>query len=294
MSGADFERLAASQEFAKFSAILARLAGVPMSLHSPEGEIRQMPSCGMNNPVCKALRSSSRGLALCSACDRKKHRQAADQGKALLYRCHAGFLDMTIPIFAQGRHIASISSGQILPEPPSEESLRKIAKRFPWLGVDDGKSLKAWLKAPSMPREKASLVMSLLETFAGQLCESLRRIQELENKLEREELRKAKDYIAKRFRDPELSLAEVARHAGLSPAHFSHLFKKTLGEAFARHVQRLRVEAAKRLLTQTEKSISEICFACGFNSLAHFIRVFRAFERMPPTRFRETALGKTD
>ena len=62
--------------------------------------------------------------------------------------------------------------------------------------------------------------MTMLELFARQLCESLRHIRELEEKLEKEEIRKAKEYIHEKFSDPLLCLADVAEHVGFSKAHF--------------------------------------------------------------------------
>ena len=133
-------------------------------------------------------------------------------------------------------------------------------------------------------------MMGLLGIFAVQLCESLRRIRELESRLERTEIRKAKDYVGQHFANPNLGLSETAAFAGLSSAYFSHMFKQSTGMPFTRYVQRARIEAAKRLLSRTEKSASEICFTCGFNSQANFIRVFSALEKMTPSRFKTLTL----
>ena len=294
MNDTDFDRLAASKEFADFSAILTKLTGVQMSLHSPEGKIMQLRYGRMNNVVCNALRSSTKGLALCSACDMTHHKMSVERGAPLLYRCHAGFLDMTIPLFVEGRHVASISSGQLLTEPPDAKSLARLAKRFPWLDLNSGKVRKAWASVPSMPLAKAKLVMKLLETFSVQLCEKLRKIEALESMLERDELRKAKEFLAGNFSNPDIALPEVAKYAGFSAAHFSHFFKKSQGEPFAHYVRRIRIENACRLLEGTEKSVSEICFACGFNSLSDFIRVFHLLMKTSPKRFRDSRLHGND
>ena len=283
---ADFESLAALPEFSRFSEILTRLTGVAMSLQSPEGEIRIRYGDGMQNPLCRMIRTSKIGSVRCTACDIGHSQKAGERGKAILYKCHSGFLDMIIPIFVRGVHVASISSGQILPEPPSEEALAKLKTRLAYLKLGDDTVSRAYWAAPYMPKEKVKHMVGLLETFAVQLCESLSKIRELESRLERNELHKAKEYVAKHFTNTNLGLVETATYAGLSPAHFSHVFKQSAGVSFTRYVQRVRVEEAKQLLRNSEKTITEICFSCGFNSAAHFIRVFRSLEHTTPSGFK--------
>ncbi len=281
-----FEHLAASPDFTRFSEVLADLAGIAMTLLSPEGEFHIPFGDGHKNRVCRLIRTTEAGVARCNACDLRNNRKAGRLGKPLLYRCHAGFYDINLPIFVQGKHVASISSGQILPERPSQEGLARMCRRLAWLKAKPAELQRAYWSAPFLPKEKIRCVMRLLEIFSVQLCESLHRIRDLESRLERAEIRKAKEYVAERFTDPDLGLVAAAAHAGLSPAHFSHLFRQETGVAFTRHVQRVRLEEAKRLLRASERSVSEICFACGFNSLPHFIRVFRTHERTTPGRFR--------
>ncbi len=283
---ADFERLAGLPEFSRFSAILTRLMGVPMSLHSPSSDLRITYGGEVRNPLCRIIRSTEIGAKRCTVCDSGHSRLAGVRRKALLYKCHAGFFDMIIPIFVRGVHVANILSGQILAEPSSEDGFAKIKKRLVWLSSDDTTLRSAYFSASYMPKEKVKHMMGLLEIFAVQLCESLRRIHELESRLERAEIRKAKAYVEAHFSDPNLGLVETAIFAGLSPAHFSHVFKQNTGTPFTRHVQRVRLEEAKRQLRYSDKTISEICFACGFNSQANFIRVFRTLEQMPPSLFK--------
>jgi transcriptional regulator GlxA family with amidase domain len=87
------------------------------------------------------------------------------------------------------------------------------------------------------------------------------------------------------FRE-QLTVAEVAREVRLSPDHFSTLFRRATGRTLVAYVQQRRVEEAKVLLTATRKSITEICLACGFNSLTHFNRVFRRWTSKSPRQYR--------
>ncbi len=59
------------------------------------------------------------------------------------------------------------------------------------------------------------------------------------------------------------------------------------GVTFTRYVQCRRIEEAKRLLAQTDRTITDICCVCGFNSLTHFNRVFRRGTSGSPTDYRQ-------
>ncbi|MFA6568581.1 MAG: PocR ligand-binding domain-containing protein [Victivallales bacterium] len=284
----DFEHLAESDKFVEFTRLLMKLTGLAMALNSPEGIIRGASgSLKGGNPLCLLIRGSSEGLRRCTNCDRRYHKKAVQNSKPQLYTCHAGFLDMAVPIFVQGRHIATISSGQVLPEPPRETGFKHLLKSISWLDCPESVLRRAYFASPYLPREKIRCVMELLELFAWQLCDSLQKIRELEAKLDRDEIRRAKEFIAERFHDPSLGLSDVAAHVGLSTAHFSHIFKQETGMAFVRAVQAKRVTEAKKLMKNTSKSITEICFPCGFNSVTNFNRVFRHVEHCSPRQFRK-------
>lgn len=237
--------------------------------------------------MCSVIRADRVGLRRCTACDRRHHSRVAASRKAQRYVCHAGFWDIAVPVFAFGRHVATISSGQLLREARSPAAFRRFRKRLAWLKVPERDLRAAYEGAPYLPREQIACVMQLLELFARQLCESTQRIRDLQAQLERVEIRRAREFVEREFRNPSLALAEAANHAGLSPAHFSHVFRQTTGTSFIRFIQARRVAEAKKQLTETQNSITDICYACGFNSLTHFNRVFRSFEHHSPRQYRQ-------
>ena len=289
----DFDHLAESPEFAEFTAILRKLTGVVMALNEPaSGIIRRRFEKGGGNPVCRLIRANRIGLCRCTACDRRHHSHVAASGKAQRYVCHAGFWDIAVPVFVFGRQVATISSGQLLREPKSPAGFRRLRKRLTWLRVPDRNLRVAYEGAPYLPSEQITCVMRLLELFARQLCESAQRIRDLQAQLERAEIRRGREFVETHYREPALSLIDAARHACLAPAYFSYVFHKTTGVRFTRFVQARRITEAKKQLKETQASITEICFACGFNSLTHFNRVFRAFERHSPRQYRQSLSGR--
>ena len=83
-----------------------------------------------------------------------------------------------------------------------------------------------------------------------------------------------------------LDVRALARIAHVSEAHFSRTFHATFGEPPHRYLQRRRVERAMALLRGTDRSVTEICFAVGFQSLGTFSRTFTRIVGEPPSVYR--------
>lgn len=81
-------------------------------------------------------------------------------------------------------------------------------------------------------------------------------------------------------------LARLAAQAGLSPFHFSRVFKQATGMAPSRYFVRLRVDEARRLLCTPGRTVVEVALAVGYGSPSHFARVFREFTGETPAAWR--------
>jgi AraC family transcriptional regulator len=89
----------------------------------------------------------------------------------------------------------------------------------------------------------------------------------------------------------DVSVAELAASANLSPFYFARAFKHTTGVAPHHFQQRVRIERAKDLLTSTRLSITEIAFRVGYGSSQTLARVFRRDVGASPLEYRRSALA---
>ncbi len=100
---------------------------------------------------------------------------------------------------------------------------------------------------------------------------------------------RADEYIHAHFHEP-LHIAEVAHRVGFCADHFGRVFSHTTGLTFTNYVARVRVEKAKKLLTATQRRVKEVAFACGFESIPHFNRVFKQQTGQAPSAYRAAHL----
>ena len=86
-----------------------------------------------------------------------------------------------------------------------------------------------------------------------------------------------------------LDVPALARVGGLSTRQLERLFAAHLGMAPRRFYQQLRLERAERLLNYSHMSVTDVAVACGFPSLEHFTRSYKARFGAPPSRHRRAA-----
>jgi AraC-like DNA-binding protein len=90
--------------------------------------------------------------------------------------------------------------------------------------------------------------------------------------------------------DSALRLSEAAQLVHLSEGAFSRFFRLHTGKTFPGFVNELRVGRACRLLTETEKNVTQVAFECGFTNLSNFNRQFLRLKGLSPREFRRRML----
>src|SRR5665213_3867095 len=98
-------------------------------------------------------------------------------------------------------------------------------------------------------------------------------------------LLRAKDLADARYAE-SLDVAELAKAAGLSSAHFSRAFRKAFGESPHAYLLTRRLERAAALLRNTDNSVADICVAVGLSSIGSFTTSFRRMFGTTPTAYR--------
>ncbi len=88
------------------------------------------------------------------------------------------------------------------------------------------------------------------------------------------------------------SMAELSRGIGMSESQFSRHFRRATGNTFTDFVNRLRITRACQLLMETDRYISTVCYASGFNNVANFNRRFLEIKGMTPKEFRRQGEGR--
>ncbi|MDN5276313.1 MAG: two-component system, response regulator YesN [Clostridiales bacterium] len=93
-------------------------------------------------------------------------------------------------------------------------------------------------------------------------------------------------YITDNLRE-DINLRDTAAKFNLSPYYFSRTFKKVFGYNFSDYLNLIRINKAKELLKDDSLSVKEICYLVGYNDPNYFSKVFKKYEGVTPTEYRE-------
>lgn len=96
---------------------------------------------------------------------------------------------------------------------------------------------------------------------------------------------KIKQYINGHYSE-QLTLTVLADMVGMSPAAFSRFFRLRTGRTLSEYTIDIRLGYAARMLVDSTRNVSEICYECGFNNLSNFNRTFKAKRGFTPRDFR--------
>ena len=94
------------------------------------------------------------------------------------------------------------------------------------------------------------------------------------------------EYIYHNYRNPDLSLNDIADHVHLSVGYLSGAFKKEVGITLKNYITDVRIESAKKLMEKGNYKIYEICSAVGYHSSQYFSQAFYKKVGMFPTEYR--------
>ncbi len=103
----------------------------------------------------------------------------------------------------------------------------------------------------------------------------------------RHRLQKVFTYVENHYYT-DIELKWVAELVNLSVPSFCTYFKKATNITFSEFVNNYRIHKACLLLLQEDMSVAEVCYACGFNNVTYFNKVFKQIQQQTPTDYRQT------
>ncbi len=97
---------------------------------------------------------------------------------------------------------------------------------------------------------------------------------------------RASEYLDANFTDPQISQSQIASQIYMSTSRFSQFFRQVSGKSYIEYLNELRIGYACRLLIETDRPITDIAFAAGFNNIANFNRHFLKLKTATPRQYR--------
>ncbi len=237
------------------------------------------------NPFCILVGKSDNGVR-CRQSDLSNLKQAAKMRKPIIYTCFAGLVDAIIPVYYGKKFIGAAVTGQIRLKDVSSDAVMRLT---------DDKNIKKELISlynktnvytKKMFSDICWLIFHILNYVINKEIGSIVEIENSKNMdAKRNTLEKARVYIGQNYKD-ELNLTKISEIFHFPADYFSKLFKIYYGITFKSYIINLRIEEAKRLFSDINKSVSEVAFDVGFNDSNYFSTVFKKVTGMTPRGFK--------
>jgi AraC-like DNA-binding protein len=189
-----------------------------------------------------------------------------------------------------GDHILGfLETGEVMLKNPTKEHFATITRQLrAWGYKTDWRQLeRAYFRTCVLSPDRYRAMLRLLSIFAQHLSILSNQLVVRREKEEPASMARTRQFIENHQAEP-LSLGRVAQAANISRHYFCKMFKKATGMNFIDYLSRVRVEKSKTLLLNPNSRISEVAFACGFQSMTNFNRAFKRIVRRSPTQFRES------
>lgn len=105
------------------------------------------------------------------------------------------------------------------------------------------------------------------------------------NHTNNERINKVYKYIEANYYK-KMSLTDISKQVNMTEESFSRFFSKTMKKSFFEFLNEYKINRACKLLIETDKQISEICYAAGFETIPFFYRQFKKFKNCQPKNYR--------
>jgi len=271
---------------------------------------------------CTILRKDPILNEKCCQSDAHGSLEAVRRNGIYIYKCHAGLIDIAIPIIVEGEYLASMLCGQVRAE-ESTEFKDDIISPTHNLFAENPELEDEYNRIITVPDDRiegtANLLNITMKYIVDQYLLNQRNMKLLQDRMEcvdmempaigakkdvdlikrkkevpgcvpqsvTKEVEAALQYINKHYMD-NLSLAEVADAVYLSSSYLSRLFKREVGVNFSSYLLHKKLDEAKRLLKDTEIPICNISSSLSFSDASYFCKVFKKYFGFTPKGYRHS------
>lgn len=235
----------------------------------------------LNAKICSKMRNYPELKNKCLECDSNNVKTSTNTRKPCVSICHAGLVEVYIPICENNVIIGYIVTGQIL-STENIEYAKSIALKY---GEKYAKSKNEFL---NLLEETEIIERKYLDSAIDMLkmCASYLYLSNIIKKKTDVLSVQLKEYIKNHLAE-DLSEKKLRHVMYMSKTKLYKLSLKAFGMGCSEYILKKRIEKAKELLVTTDKSIHAISEEVGFNNTTYFTRIFKQNEGIAPSQYRK-------
>lgn len=149
--------------------------------------------------------------------------------------------------------------------------------------------LSHYIKLTSLDNQK-----QLFDYLSNVIEDACLEITTLQERSLRTSMLESIEYINTHYREPEISVEQIASKYHISTSYYSRLFNSICEMSFPEYVNNLRMEYAGNLLRSTNLNVKEICARAGFSNVSYFSTQFKKKHGVSPSTFRKNGVVQNE
>lgn len=236
---------------------------------------------GENTPCyCMAVQKGKGGRIACLRSDASLLERCKETKKLQMHICHAGLVDVAVPLLYENVIIGYISVGRMKPADDRQPDFEHLEK----LGLDIEEMKSLYSEIAPFDADKISSVCNIAIILAKYIL--------LENMLKPsfgKNTERAVEYINENLEEG-LTIKSIAENVNVSKSVLYKNFHTQFNCTVSEYINTKRVERSVELMQKGDMSIEEIAQKSGFSSAAYYSRIFKKKMGMTPTKYKKTLL----
>lgn len=304
---------------------IAKLTGTAIITIDFKGNPVTKHSC--RTDFCSVIRENPVSRKRCYRCDALAGLEAVRLERPYIYLCHCGIVDVAVPVMVGDKYLGAVMFGQVrIPNDDTDAKVERLVNEISSFQAEGEMARKDLLemyeRLPEMEYKRivqiADLLNSLVHYIVDRSVKSRNQaetyqwllrlnsdspdgvaIQGLNEPAPAEIAEPDQSVVSKSSvvypavvyidNHPKemVTMQAMADLCHLSPSYFSRVFSRDVGENFINYTNRQKVKLAKKLLRETNQSVSQIAGELGYQNTSHFIKIFKRFEGTTPMIYRQ-------
>ena len=272
------------EQLRKLIATLNILTGLPANILDPEG--RDINLFQGHPPFCRAVNDLPEGHERCTNCDRWKTKNyTADRGFQF-YRCYLGICEAIIPLYDKKNPLAYLIFGCYLDDTPIQEQWEYTRARLDWWPGGPDALKDAFFQFRQYSPQEIQAYAETLEALSAYI-----QLRGMILAAEQTDAQKLALYLDEHYME-KLSLDSISRQLHIGRTKLCAIAKElSKGETLSWLIAQRRINAAKRLLLQSNLPISAVAEEVGISDYNYFSKVFRSITGTTPSAYRKKVRG---
>ena len=230
---------------------------------------------------CHLIQGTREGKRRCFASDGKLF-DMCDQARAtVMHKCHAGLIDMLVPIYVSNTLFGYILFGQAGDESDTSCSFDAVYENVKDLGVDRAELERAYENLVLFDRERFDSAASIVTVLTKYMM-----FEQMVYAEYNDITMEISDYIEKNLSE-SISVSSLCRKYNMSKNMLYQVFRVNFECGVKEYIDKRRLARAELLLRTTELSVYEISLRCGIDNYQNFCRFFKRKRGVSPLQYRK-------